>query len=93
MDDPGDEGRHAAAAAPVLLPRNSANASIETTVIGAVTGLMAAATIATCLRAYVRRIIVRRWGWDDWVAMIAYVRLSPCLLSRTSWRPLTEPSR
>lgn len=55
------------------LLRRAATVNMSPAIIGATAGVVALATVATCLRAYVRRLILRQWGKDDWAAMLSYV--------------------
>lgn len=49
--------------------------SLEVRVVAAV--FLALATVATALRCYVRLVIVKAFGWDDVIMLLALVRLCP----------------
>ena len=57
----------------VLLLRRGQPTDLSMNIVGAVTAVVACATIATVLRFYVRRYLLRQWGIDDWAAMFSYV--------------------
>lgn len=47
--------------------------SLEVRAVAAV--FLALATVATALRCYVRLVIVKAFGWDDAIMLLALVRL------------------
>ena len=49
--------------------------SLEVRAVAAV--FLALATVATALRCYVRLAIVKAFGWDDAIMLLALVRLVP----------------
>lgn len=59
-----------------MLLRRGQPADLSMNIVGAIVAVMSLATIATFLRFYVRRFMLRQWGIDDWAAMLSYVRYS-----------------
>jgi hypothetical protein len=54
------------------------NDSRADTIIGVVCFVLSIATIALGLRIYTRRILLGKFGLDDWLACIAYALIWSC---------------
>lgn len=57
----------------VLAPRDARPIDMRQEIVGATAAVLTCATIVTVLRAYVRRLVLRQWGMDDWASMFSYI--------------------
>jgi len=57
--------------------------------IGVASAFIALSWLAVSLRVYVRGVMIRSFGWDDWLMLVALVRRASCFL-RIVWTDMAR---